>query len=240
MGRRDRGSLPERDSEGVDMTNDTDIELGELEWGALPRADGGEQAVSNHWEPRHRIRLSTVSRTRALAVPLVVLVTFGVLFGLTGGATADTTFSASNVDVTSHGGTIQSLSIAPSGHVHYSGLESVPSAVTIDVQVKKATASSWDTVGTKSLSATGLAGNLSFDFQRLDIMSQSDLTKQDFKSGDGTTSNTEVDVRLAVTFVGAGSGGSDVTSTAQDSFLVNVTNIPAGAGINGNAGTQGQ
>lgn len=228
------------DTLGCTMTENVEIEPGELEWGAHQERDGDEQAVSTHLGPQRRITVSTVSRSRVLVVPLVVLVAFGMLFAFSGGATADTMFTASNVDVTSHGGSLQALSIAPSGHVHYAGLESAPSAVTVDVQVKKSSASSWETVGSKSVSATGLVGNLSFDFQQIDLIQQSSLTRQDFKSSDGTTTATEVDVRLAVTFVGSGPGGSDVTSTAADSFIVNVTNIPAGAGIDGSAGTKGR
>jgi hypothetical protein len=158
---------------------------------------------------------------------------------LSGGAMADATFTANDVSVTSNGGNLQSLTAAPSGHIHYDGLEQAPSSVEIVVDVKRSGASSWETVDSKSISATGQAGNVSFDFTTIDLLAASSLKRSDFKSSDGSTASTDVDIRVTATLVGAGPDGDDVTTDAQQTFTVAVENIPAGGSIGGAANTGG-
>lgn len=179
------------------------------------------------------------SRRRIVALPLVLLVAAGAVLVLSGGATAHTSFTANDVAITSNGGSVQSLTVAPTGDVHYQGLETPPSSVDVVVEVQGGSAGSWETIGSKSLSASGLEGNVSFDFNTIDLMSQSSMTQSDFRSSDGVTSSTDVEIRVTATLVGAGPSGSDVTAASQDTFTVTVENVPAGGNVGGNANTGG-
>lgn len=179
------------------------------------------------------------SRRRIVVLPLVLLVATGAVLVLTGGATAHTSFTANDVAITSNGGNVQSLTVAPTGDVHYQGLEQPPSDVYVVVDVKKSSASTWETLDNKTISASGLEGNASFDFATIDLLAQSSMTQSDFRSSDGTTSSTDVDIRVTATLVGAGPSGSDVTAASQATFTVTVENIPAGGNVGGQANTGG-
>lgn len=176
---------------------------------------------------------------RHLGVVAVLLLTVVGFPLLATGAVAHTTFAAGDVAVTSNGGELRSLTVAPSGDVHYTGFEANATGVTIVVEAKLATDTAWETVHTESTTATGLEGTLSFALPTTDLLTATSLSQSDFRALDGQSSTTDVDVRLTVTFAGAGPNGGDVVTTATDTFTVTVTNTPAGAGIGGRANTGG-
>lgn len=178
-------------------------------------------------------------RHRLLIVALVLLTGTSAILLVSGDATAHTTFTAGDVAVTSNGGNLKSLTIAPSGDIHYQGLEAAPSSVDVVVEIKQSSSSSWETIGSKSLSASGLAGNVSYSFSTIDVLAQSSLQRSDFRASDGTTSTTDLDIRVTATLVGAGPNGDDVTASAAKTFAVSVTNVPAGGDVGGQANTGG-
>lgn len=153
-------------------------------------------------------------------------------------AVAHTSFSASDVSVESNNGVITELTVAPAGDVHYTGLEQAPERLDLVVSVKHSDGS-WEQIGAKNLSASGLEGTVDYDFDTIDVLEQSSLTVADLRSPDGETSSTDVTIRVEATLVGSGPGGTDVTSAAADTFTVTVTNVPAGANVGGRAHTNG-
>lgn len=156
------------------------------------------------------------------------------------GASAHATFTANDVYVTSNGGNLQSLTVAPDGDVHYDGLESVPSGADVEVQMKLANDSTWETVGSKNVSATGQQGDITFNFSTIDVLANSSLTKADFKAaGDGTNQTTTVDIRVVATLYDSGENGNDVTATSATSFDVEVQNEKISTSAGGKANTNG-
>ena len=199
----------------------TDLTDDDLEWVTV---DEGES------------RLRRAARPLAVAgIVAVLLVTATV--SMTGGVAAQTTFTANDVTTTTPSGHLKSVSVAPNGTVEYAGLESQPSSVDVAVQVRKQ-GGTWQTVSTKSLSASGLAGNVSYDFATLDLLQTTSLQKGDFPTApDGGDASTTLEVRVNATLVGAGPSGSDVTASSSDSFTVTVHNRKAGGGVTGRANT---
>lgn len=179
-------------------------------------------------------------RVGSLAVLLALLLAVASTLVLVPGSTlAHTSFTANDVVVTGNSGQLQSLSIAPSGDVHYDGLEVEPTAATITIEAKLASATSWETVDSTSISTTGLQGTANYSFASVDLLSATSMSRSDFAAADGSTSTTDVDVRVRVTLAGAGPDGSDVTASATDTLAVSVTNEPAGASAGGRANTGG-
>jgi hypothetical protein len=174
-----------------------------------------------------------------VGIAVALIMVMGALAFVAGNTAAHTSFSADDVAITTNGGSLTSLTVAPTGDVHYSGLEAEPSSVDVVVEIKKASDSSWDTLESKSVSATGLEGSVEYDFSSIDVLAGSSLKRQEFKASDGATSTTDVDIRVTATLVGAGPNGNDVTATSTNTFTVSVENIPAGGGVGGKAGTNG-
>lgn len=222
------------------MDDDRYVDPDEFKWGA--RTDGGTPREAQSTDSGGAIQdgiLPPVSRPRIFAVSLTLVLLLSMIFGFSGGAVADTNFTATNVNVTSHSGKLKTLEVAPTGHVHYQGFEQVASSATVAVSVKKSSDSSWEQIDSKTISPSGLSGNVSYDFATIDVLGSSSLTKQDFEAADGDTKSTNVDLRVSVTFADAGPGGTAVTSSSMDTFTVNVTNIAAGSGVGGRANTNG-
>jgi hypothetical protein len=157
----------------------------EFDWGPPPREADGKR------------------RGWLVAAVFLLIVTTALAFAM-GGASAHTEFTANDVTITSNGGNVKSLTVAPTGDLHYEGLEANPSSIDVVVEIKKSSSSSWNTLDSKSLSASGLEGNVSYDFSTVDVLGESSLKQSDFKSSDGQTSTTDLDIRVTATLVGAG------------------------------------
>ncbi|MFB6119754.1 MAG: hypothetical protein ABEJ68_01410 [Halobacteriaceae archaeon] len=170
-------------------------------------------------------------RTVLVAVVAVLLVTTAA--PLFAGSAAALTFTASDVSVVSNNGHLESLTVAPEGTVQYDGLESEPASVDITVQVKKG--SSWETVATKSVSASGLEGTVDYDIAEIDLLTV--LDKSTFHAVPGSTTETTVEMRMRASLVGAGPNGDDVRVTGSDSFTVTVENEKHGGSMGGAANT---
>lgn len=170
---------------------------------------------------------------------LVLIVTTGMVVFTAGGASAHTDFTANDVAITSNAGNVKSLTVTPTGDIHYEGLEAEPDSVDVVVEVKKSSSSSWDTLDSKSVSASGLEGNVSYDFSTTDVLKQSSLKQSDLRSKDGETATTDLDIRVTATLVGAGPNGDNVTTVATETFAVEVENVPAGGNVGGAANTNG-
>ena len=181
-----------------------------------------------------------------LRVGVTILVLIGLLMMVTlipaGGAGAQTDeFHAHNVTVQTNSGNLQEVTVAPGGTVEYWGFEQEPDNVTAQVEVQSSGTGGWTQIQSTELvangSGMGLEGNLTYDLAQSDILTQTSLTKQDFKASDGDMSETTVDVRVTVTFAGAGPSGSDVDTSSQAPCTVTVENIAAGGGVGGAVNT---
>ena len=124
--------------------------------------------------------------------------------------------------------------MSPEGDVHYDGLESPPSRIEIEVQIR-GSGGSWETIGSKTVSATGLEGQADYSFAEIDVLDHSSLSPGDFQAKDGESTATDVDVRTSVVLVGSGPGGSNVTTSATDVLTITITNQAAGARTGGTA-----
>jgi hypothetical protein len=198
----------------------------ELEWVQVEDSDDDDGGG------RGRRRLS------ALAVLLALLTVTGTGLFSGGALAVSASFTASDVSVTANNGQLQSLTVAPTGNVTYDGLENPPSEIELTVQVK--VDGSWENVTTKtvSVSSPGLEGNASYDVSQVDLLANSGLQKTDFKATPAEGSvDTNVEMRMHATLVGAGASGGDVVVTGSDTFTVTVTNQPAKGGVRGNANT---
>lgn len=175
---------------------------------------------------------------RYLGVAMVVVtVLAGVPLLSTSGA-ASTSLTTSNVGVTSNSGMLQSLTVAPNGTISYDGLESPPSSVVVTVSVREQSGS-WQQLDRETTSASGLEGSTDYSFPTVDVLGSTSLQRQDFRAPDGDSKTTTLELRVSVALVGAGPGGSNVTTSATDSFDVTVTNEGARAGVNGRGNTNG-
>lgn len=165
------------------------------------------------------------------AVGLLASVAF-----LPGGATAQASFTADDVNVASNAGVVTSLTVAPAGEITYDGLERPPNETTVVVSVRVADGS-WERVGNETLDVSTQQGSTSFDFPTIDVFAETSTTPADFRPSDGSRKQVDMDVRLRVTLADAGPGGDDVTATVSDTSTVTVTNEAATAGASGKANT---
>lgn len=222
------------------MSNDpTDIDTEDFEWGV--RTDGGTTASGDgglalFWTDG----LPRVTPRRVAALGLAAGLLLATTLAFTGGASANTTFTATNVDVTSNGGTLNSLVVAPAGNISYDGFDREAEKVVVTVRLKEPDGN-WTTVGTMTKQQpSGQQGTVQYDFAQLDVIKSTAWKKVDFRARqDGSDATTTMAVEVTATFVNATNGGENVTSSASDSFTVNVTNEAAGAGVGGSANTGG-
>lgn len=219
-------------------TEPDDIEPDDFEWGV--RTDGGtatprEETIFELGD----FEFPRVTKPRVFAIGMSLILLLSMSLALTGGATANTTFSATNVAVSSNGGNLQSLTVAPTGNITFEGFDHDADKVIIDVNVED-TDGNWTTVATMEKTPSGQSGTVSYDFSTIDVIAQTNWSKNDFKAvQDGSSSTTTMNVQVSATFVNATNSGDNVTSNASDTFDVTVTNEPAGAGVGGNANTAG-
>lgn len=179
---------------------------------------------------------NTESRRRQVAALVVAALLAASITPLFSGGVLAATFTASDVSVTSDNGALTAVTVAPNGSVTYDGLENEPNEIQLAVQVN--VDGTWETATTKTLSATGLQGSVSYDVSEVDLLSATSLSAGDFMAGaDGGDAQTTVDVRVQATFVGVEDGGGDMATTAGDSFTVTVNNQPANGGVGGQANT---
>jgi len=182
---------------------------GEFEWQSVPNSNSGSK----------RSHLALV----AFVAVTVVFGSVGMLF-MSAPASASTSFTANDVSATTANGMLTELTVAPNGTVSYSGLEQEPSGVTVTVEVKGGSASDWKEISSKNHSATGFSGNVSYDFSETRLLQETSMTPSDFKSTDGNSGSTDVQVRVTAVVEDAGQNGDDVTTTSTDSFAVTVEN----------------
>jgi hypothetical protein len=176
----------------------------------------------------------TLGRKLAV-VAMVVLVALGGTTLLSTSATAQTSFTANDVQTTSHNGQLKELSIAPEGTVSYEGLENPATGVTVTVAVKQSESSTWTDLQTKEVGASGLHGSADYSFDKMSLIKGGPFNKKAFRPDDGETVGTDVDVRVTVTV--HEDGGEDVVATGTDTFTVTVENIERGAGVGGKGKT---
>ena len=205
-------------SDDTDRANQT-----EFEWVSLESAKYGS---------------GSIPKVESIVV-LFVIATLALALGASGGVYAHTNFTASNVATQSNGGQLTSLTVAPTGDIHYDGLEAAPSSVDIEINVRKS-GGSWETIGTTSTSATGQQGSVNFSFSQIDILSSSSLSPSDFQAPtDGGSQTTTLEIQVVATLVGVDDGGADITTSAMDSYDVTVNNQPVGGNVGGEANTGG-
>ncbi|MDQ2053665.1 hypothetical protein [Halobellus sp. H-GB7] len=210
-----------------EKTNRNEITTsGGFEWRSVPDSNSGSE----------RSHLALV----AFVAVTVVFGSVGMLF-MSAPASASTSFTANDVSATTANGKLNELTVAPNGTVSYSGLEQEPSGVTVTVEVKGGSASDWKEISSKSHSATGLSGEVSYDFSETRLLQDTSMKPSDFRATDGNSGSTDVQIRVTAVVEDAGPNGDDVTTTSTNSFAVTVENTKAGAGVGGkaNAGASG-
>lgn len=183
-------------------------------------------------------------RLRGMARPsiglIVVLLLAVFLIGtLPQGTMAHTTFTAGDVSVTTNSGRLTSLTVAPDGDVHYDGLESEPSSIELVVYARLNSSSTWENVISQSVAGSGLEGSVTYSFAEVDLLTETSMTSADFSASDGETEETDVSVKVEATLVGAGPSGGNVTASSMDTMTISVTNQEAGAGVGGQANSDG-
>lgn len=207
---------------------------GGFEWERKPH-----DATREHLSIRNSLPAVSRYKARAVIVGLLVLLAVTYLYFVPGLTYAHTTFTAEDVSVTGNAGQLQTLTIAPSGDVHYDGLEAEPSSAEVTVSTKLSSSSTWETVGTESVSTDGLEGTANFSFSEIDLLDETSMEKADFRAADDATEETDVDVKLEVILVGAGPDDENVTGSSSDTMTVSVTNEKAGVGAGGQANSGG-
>ncbi|RLM94817.1 hypothetical protein D3D02_02210 [Halobellus sp. Atlit-38R] len=206
-----------------EKTNRNEITTsGEFEWRSVPDSNSGSE----------RGHLTLV----AFVAVTVVFGSLGMAF-MSAPASASTSFTANDVSATTANGKLNELTVAPNGTVSYSGLEQEPSGVTVTVEVKGGSASDWKEISSKSHSATGLSGEVSYDFSETRLLQDTSMKPSDFRATDGSSGSTDVQIRVTAVVEDAGPNGDDVTTTSTNTFAVTVENKKAGAGVGGKANT---
>lgn len=144
-------------------------------------------------------------------------------------------FTAADVQTTTHDGQIDAVTIAPEGRISWTGLEQEPSKVAVSVEVK--TEDGWKTVDTRTYrDVKGLDGSHQYDFSTrsgpIDLTTHA-FSATEFAASDGETVDTTVDVRITVTV----HGQEERSTSVSDSFQVTVENKRADADASGSANT---
>lgn len=146
-------------------------------------------------------------------------------------------FTASDVNVTSPNGKLQSLTVAPSGTVTYRGFDQRPSATIVTIQVL--VDGTWESIGNQSVPVANLQGSVDFSFPQLDVIDRTSdgLTADEFAAqSPHQPTTTSVHVRVSVVFKGVKPNGDDLSITRRATFAVNVAQSsgpPGGGGPGG-------
>lgn len=172
--------------------------------------------------------------TRIVAVIVVLAASTAGAFVMTG-PSVGASFTAGDVETTTHDGEIDAVTIAPAGEVSWTGLEAQPKTATVTVQVQ--TADGWTVLASQTYGdVDGLDGSLSYDFsergQRIDLTKRP-FSDDRFTASDGESSATTIDIRIVATVAAQ----EDRRTTVSDSFTVRVANKPADTDASGRAGT---
>lgn len=217
------------------MRRDIDVDEADIEW--YERSDSGvEQAAGVDSRVRGMLPTSLPRKKVVLGAFLIpMLLTSTFLFA--GGAAA-VSLTTENVDATSHNGKIQTLTVAPTGTITYTGFEYDASTVDVVVQVEESNGT-WTNIGYQQLSASGMDGSVSYDFTTISILDNSAWEKSDFEAADGENETTPVTIRVTATFHGVDTNGEDFTTSDSATFDVTVENIAVGGGITGKGNTNG-
>lgn len=218
------------------MIRDIDVDGSEFDWyerddSGAARADGVDFRV---WKRLPR----SLPRKTVLVVAFLVPMIAASSFLFAGGAAAAVDFTAENVDASSHNGDILTLTAAPSGTITYEGFEYGASTVTVDLMVQQPDGT-WTTIDSTNVTASGMAGTVSYDFSAISILDNSGWTKSDFEPIDGETKTTSLSIRVIATFHGVDVGQSDFTTSDTATFDVTVENVAVGGGVGGVGNTNG-
>ena len=192
------------------------------------------------------------TRRRVLAAAALALVGVGAVGYSAGTARADAAVDGLAVAgdaIETDNGRLLGLSASLSGHVSYDGLDTP--AATVEVAIYAAPAGgAVDAAGNRVAVETvavadeaGLrefAGHHDYAFADVDLLAAADLSANDFAAvGDGTTTDTAIDVRTALSVRDAG-GVELVGSSATSRATISVTNQARRGGARGSGSTTAQ
>lgn len=141
---------------------------------------------------------------------------------------------AGDVTVESDDGTLRSLSVAPSGTVSWSGLETPAGSVTVALYAKLARDRGYSELATRRLDAAGLHGETGYAFETMELFATPGFASADFAARDGTTNATPVQLRFEIA-VTAPDGTTLTTAFAVETFVVRVRNTAEQADVSGTA-----
>lgn len=191
---------------------------------------------------------------RGLLTSAIVVLFSGSIAGrfLTGTARADaavTDLGVAGDSITTDDGQLTGLTASVSGHVSYDGLDT--EAVSVDIELYAAPSggaidAAGNLIDSESVTValtSGLdthAGHYDYSFVDADVLAADDLAASDFSAtGDGTTKDTDVDFRIAMTVKDL-DGNVLVTAATTDMATISVTNEANSANAGGSGTTDAQ
>lgn len=132
--------------------------------------------------------------------------------------------SISDDTVTSDNGVLLGLTLTSDTTITWDGAENEPGSTTIELQIDHD--GSWETIASHTEELTGLAGTFEYKFSNIDVLSNSSWKKQDFRAtGDGTTTQVDLDARLLIGTSGNLDGNGKKTFTSNTAtFTITVNN----------------
>lgn len=161
---------------------------------------------------------------------------------------ATTDLTASNVDITSNAGQLQTLYVQPDMEYEWNGLDNPPDRIDfyVDARLPNASADegdSYEEIGSEgeTISSSNLesSSTKTYSFQnQVSILSHSNIDDKDFEdTGDGWTKNTDVEVRIRTVLTD--DQGNTFTDANSDTFTVSLTNEKGSVKGGGQANTGG-
>lgn len=161
---------------------------------------------------------------------------------------ATTDLTASDVDITSNAGQLQTLYVQPDMDYKWNGLDNPPSRIDFFVNARLPNASdgeggSYEEIGSEgeTISSSKYESNSTktYSFQnQLSILGHSNIDDKDFeKNGDGWTKKTDVEVRVRTQLTD--DQGNTFSDANSDTFTVSLTNEQGSVKGGGQSNTGG-
>lgn len=178
----------------------------------------------------HRTTRRRVLRGGTLAALLAAIGIAGVRVGTQHAVAA--AFTARDVELTTHDGTLDRVTVAPDVTVSWTGLDAPADTATITLATRGT--DSWVTAAEQTVPSDGYAGTTTVEFDVVDLTDTAAFTDADFAAPAGSTKQTDVELRVDATI---SAGEHDYSTSTGDAFVVTVNNFAAAADATGTANT---
>lgn len=169
-----------------------------------------------------------LAKASTVVATVAIVVAAGVFFASVP-ALALTGFTANNVSVDTDDGELSELTIAPSGTVSWSGLDSEAKNLHILINVHNDTTNVY--AADQIIAVNGTTNSVDFAFDQINLLDEADTNTltganyfetDQFSAADGTSKETTLDVQVGVYI--HDSDGVIENITEWTSFVVTVTN----------------